>query len=452
MGQGLVMKVLTTVLVAALMATSVSGQVVNEHYKFTLDDPEVFDQFGASVAVTYDYIVVGSVHKRIQGLKVGAVYVYDAVSREELAVLSPPGDQEFIEFGSSVSVFGNRVVVGAWAYDGAFEESGVAYVYDAVSGQLLLTLEPFDPAAFHGFGYSVAISDSIILVGAYRDSQVTDASGAVYVFDAETGAQLRKVVADDAMANDQYGIDVDIDGNLAAIGSNYVDQDGIWNVGSLYVYDIQDWFLTSRCFVDDAQGSEQIGSDVDLCGQYVVTGSQTSDVVGVDSGAAFVFDALTGQQIHKLIPSDTAPLDAFGRAVALNNSVVVAGSILDDDLGFQSGSAYLFDLATGQQIMKLLASDGDRQDLLGDQVGLSETVVLVSSPTHSESGAVYLYSLPYLDCPADINYDGSLTPADFTAWVAAFNNGALGCDQNGDGACTPSDFTAWIANYNLGCG
>ena len=55
------------------------------------------------------------------------------------------------------------------------------------------------------------------------------------------------------------------------------------------------------------------------------------------------------------------------------------------------------------------------------------------------------------DCPADTNLDGMLTPADFTAWIAAFNAQAPQCDQNGDSLCTPADFTAWIAGYNAGC-
>lgn len=54
-------------------------------------------------------------------------------------------------------------------------------------------------------------------------------------------------------------------------------------------------------------------------------------------------------------------------------------------------------------------------------------------------------------CIADVNGDGLATPADFSAWVAAFNASAPGCDQNGDGLCTPSDFSAWIANFNAGC-
>lgn len=54
-------------------------------------------------------------------------------------------------------------------------------------------------------------------------------------------------------------------------------------------------------------------------------------------------------------------------------------------------------------------------------------------------------------CTADVNGDGDLTPADFTAWIAAFNRNAQACDQNGDGNCSQADFNAWIANFNAGC-
>ncbi len=53
-------------------------------------------------------------------------------------------------------------------------------------------------------------------------------------------------------------------------------------------------------------------------------------------------------------------------------------------------------------------------------------------------------------CFADTNFDG-LTPADFSAWVAAYNQGDFVADQNRDGVLTPSDFSAWVANYNTGC-
>lgn len=54
-------------------------------------------------------------------------------------------------------------------------------------------------------------------------------------------------------------------------------------------------------------------------------------------------------------------------------------------------------------------------------------------------------------CLADTNGDGKVTPADFGAWITAFNEQSPACDQNGDELCTPADFGAWITNFNAGC-
>ncbi len=56
-----------------------------------------------------------------------------------------------------------------------------------------------------------------------------------------------------------------------------------------------------------------------------------------------------------------------------------------------------------------------------------------------------------VDCPADTNNDGIVSPQDFNAWIIAFNTQSPDCDQNGDGQCSPQDFNAWIINYNNGC-
>ncbi|MEL7483877.1 MAG: hypothetical protein AAFN41_05930, partial [Planctomycetota bacterium] len=53
-------------------------------------------------------------------------------------------------------------------------------------------------------------------------------------------------------------------------------------------------------------------------------------------------------------------------------------------------------------------------------------------------------TIPDDPCPADTNGDGALDPADFNAWVIAFNTQAPECDQNGDGLCNPADFNSWV--------
>lgn len=54
-------------------------------------------------------------------------------------------------------------------------------------------------------------------------------------------------------------------------------------------------------------------------------------------------------------------------------------------------------------------------------------------------------------CRPDVNKDCVVSPADFSAWIAAFNAMSPACDQNADTLCTPADFSAWIANFNTGC-
>lgn len=54
-------------------------------------------------------------------------------------------------------------------------------------------------------------------------------------------------------------------------------------------------------------------------------------------------------------------------------------------------------------------------------------------------------------CLADVNGDGALSPADFSAWVSAYNTQSPQADQNSDGMISPADFSAWVANYNAGC-
>ena len=80
------------------------------------------------------------------------------------------------------------------------------------------------------------------------------------------------------------------------------------------------------------------------------------------------------------------------------------------------------------------------------------TVVITNGCGSTTSSVATLTVTPDSnDCVADTNGDGILSPADFTAWIAAFNAQSAACDQNGDTLCTPADFTAWIANYNAGC-
>ncbi|MGP1273066.1 MAG: DUF7453 family protein [Phycisphaerales bacterium] len=83
-------------------------------------------------------------------------------------------------------------------------------------------------------------------------------------------------------------------------------------------------------------------------------------------------------------------------------------------------------------------------------VGFRAFVNVGSNPSLFSSVA-FVATLPGSACRADLNRDGLLDAADFTAWLAAYQASLLRADQNGNGVLDPGDFAAWIANLNHGC-
>jgi len=123
-------------------------------------------------------------------------------------------------------------------------------------------------------------------------------------------------------------------------------------------------------------------------------GAPYRSVVWDFSGAAYVFNATTGEQLHFIFPDEVWDRDHFGISISIDNGVVAIGSQEDDDNGFDSGSAYLYDALTGNEISKLLASDGAEFDLFGASVAIDGDVTVVGAKGYTEShtGSAYVYS------------------------------------------------------------
>ncbi len=122
----------------------------------------------------------------------------------------------------------------------------------------------------------------------------------------------------------------------------------------------------------------------------------------------------------------------------------------DDNVRLQPGSPAI-DAGNSLYVGPLVNLDIYNQPRFRDDTGTPDTGIPDGTSIVVDIGAAEFQGTTPTDCLPDVNNDGMLTPADFTAWINAFNNNLPECDQNGDNACTPADFTAWIANYNAGC-
>ena len=98
----------------------------------------------------------------------------------------------------------------------------------------------------------------------------------------------------------------------------------------------------------DAAADDRFGQSVSLDGGLALVGAHYHDALGIsNSGAAYVLDAISGQQLFKLVPADAGPGKYFAWSVAIDDGLALAGAYADDDNGAESGSAYVFDVGPG---------------------------------------------------------------------------------------------------------
>ncbi len=87
------------------------------------------------------------------------------------------------------------------------------------------------------FGISVAISGDTVVVGTDADDDGGSFSGSAYVFtrSVTNWTEQAKLIASDAAAGDSFGFSVSLSGDTAVVGSR-LDDDGGTNSGSAYVF------------------------------------------------------------------------------------------------------------------------------------------------------------------------------------------------------------------------
>ncbi len=313
---------------------------------------------------------------------------------EQAAKLIPHGYATSDYFGGSTAISGNTIVIGAYGDDDWGFGSGSAYVYNATTGEPLHTLTAGDAAAGDGFGVSVSISGGRIVVGAFCDDDAGDGSGSAYLFDAYSGQQIYKLTADDAAESDLFGDSVSISGSMTVIGARRSKNDEGVKTGAAYIFDALTGEQLHKLTADDGEEGDWFGWATSISGNTVVVGAWLADHAGEHSGAAYVFDAITGEQLHKLIPTDAAAYRIFGYSVAVSGDTIVIGANGDDDGAENSGAAYVFDASNGQQLHKLKATEPLIQDLFGRSVGISADTIVVgaySGEAPDGSGSAYVF-------------------------------------------------------------
>lgn len=133
-----------------------------------------------------------------------------------------------------------------------------------------------------------------------------------------------------------------------------------------------------------ADGTWAFGYAVALSGTNLVVGALEYLPTNQNSGSAFVFtsDGTNWLRQQRLQPSDGAPDDQFGAAVAMNGETIVVGAPLRDEGSTNDGAAYVFVREGGAwaQQAKLLATVPQTNAFFGGAVALDGDTTFISAP------------------------------------------------------------------------
>lgn len=382
------------------------SNVISENYKIVANDGAIDDEFGYSIAIDNGIIAVGMPYDDDNGSDSGAAYLFDASTGNQIFKLLPSDGTANAEFGYSIAINNGIVAIGARRDSENGTNSGAAYLFDANTGNQIFKLQPNDAEQDDEFGNAIDISNGIVAVGAWRADEFGDASGAAYLFDASTGNQIDKLLPDTGNDIQTFGVSIAIDGGTVAVGSRtYFALSEGYTYAKAYLFNVSSGNLLNILQPDILNLNGDLGGHFADCmaidNGLVIVGAPTRSVVFDHSGAAYVFDVTSGNQLNYIVPNDAHDRDNFGISVSIDNGIAIIGAHQDDINGFNSGSMYIYNAVSGSEINKLDASDGDILDIYGNAVAIEGNFAVVAAKDDddngSSSGSAYVYSSTTLD-------------------------------------------------------
>ncbi len=398
-----------------------------------------------------DVAILGAWGDDDQGANSGSAYIFrwnGATWIEEQKLLSSDGAPTD-SFGRSVCISGDVAIVGAPTNDDLGAFAGSAYVFrwngsEWIEEQKLLAC---DGAPNDYFGWAVAISNEVAVVGAFQANDMGADSGSAYVFrwNGATWIEEQELHAPEFAGNDRIGNAVAIAGDTVVVGASQDDDLGD-NSGAAYVFRWtgSTWAEEKKLLASDGTDLEYFGWSVAVADDTAVVGAYNDDDQGMNSGSAYVFrwNGIAWIEEQKLLASDGVTHDTFGNSVAIAGDTAVIGAPGNDDAGSESGSAYVFrwNGATWAEERKLLASDSHFGDRFGWSVGVSGDIALVGAdagdnPPATDAGSAFLFFIGQGEefSRGDANGDGHFNLADQIATLAhLFDAHELDCRAAAD--------------------
>ena len=304
------------------------GNTWQQQQKLVASSGTADDFLGTCVSISGNFAVVGSPDESLRGA--AYVYFFNGTSWMQQQRLSAIAGNNSDQFGTDVSIEGNTIVVGASLYNkGTVTDAGAAYVFvfNGSSWVQQQRLEATDGASGDRFGTSVSLSGDRMLIGSPRcDGSATD-QGAAYVFSLSGGTwtQQQKLTVSSAPAGAEFGMSVSLSPDYAVIGAPATTTT---LPGTVYVFASTGSAWPRVATLTSIVSDDLFGSTVYISGDHILIGAASDHSANPDQGASYIYQNTAGiwRRLQKLIEPSSGTSDKFGTACAVDGRRFLIGA------------------------------------------------------------------------------------------------------------------------------
>lgn len=397
----------------------------------TLADGQEDDLFGVSVSLDDHIAVVGASKSNLVAPNSGATYIYERTNDRwsQAAVVVDPAQTPNANFGASVSLLAERLLVGASgaAVRNQFQ-SGAAFTFERIDNSWFIesTLVASSRRSGDSFPAAVSLSESDVILGAPADGTNGTRAGAIYLMPLpEKPTEPRYPISgtvrntlDIPLARVTLALDGDtsLTTQTSSLGSysftnlkagsytlsasirGYVCSPGTITIALGEIRTDENFScqftnsLAEAFRASDVQLDDGFGSALSAHGEYAIVGAPYRVANEDTTGAAYIFKRsgdTWDEQARLLIP-DSHPHQKVGLSVDLWENYAVIGT----DVGL----AYVYrrDTTTWTLETELAVSTSNRDRERPVTVSMWEETVFLGAPFDDtvapNAGATYVFA------------------------------------------------------------
>ena len=391
-------------LVGQQTATSTSTSAVAQFPSIQLTSPgrgspsgnTTAGLFGESLAVGGLFLVVAAPNETSSGLAAaGNVYVYSSSGGTLLRTLSSPAPQELGSFGWSVAVSGNLAIVGAPGENASGKlAAGHVYAYSLTTGKLVYTLSSPNAQTVGEFGGVLATSGSLLVVGAVNENTTAGFAGRAYVYNATTGSLIGSLKSPNPDFEGEFGSTVYATPSYVIIGAQNETAGGHLGAGNVYVFSASSLALVKTLTSPNVQLNGEFGFSLAGTGSELVVGAPFEAVAGEpEIGDVYVYNTASWTLLMTFSGATSAQAypPSFGFTVAAGNGLIAAGAPYNDTVVTSStitgGAVYIYNATTFGLIAGITAPsvlNGYYSSEFGSAIAIGSGTLIVGDPVAVE--------------------------------------------------------------------